>query len=52
MPMVIVALLLQLGCAPAEFNGPQGKFVVWVCPPPIAEQAPQETPPPAEERPT
>jgi hypothetical protein len=53
MPMVIVTLLLQLGCAPAEFNGPQGRFVVWVCPPPV--QAPQQeepSVPPPEERPT
>jgi hypothetical protein len=35
MPAAIAALLLSLGCAPAEFAGPAGPFFVWVCPPVI-----------------
>jgi hypothetical protein len=39
MPAAIAALLLQLGCAPAEFSGPAGPFLVWVCPP-VVDAAP------------
>jgi len=52
MPLAVMALLLQLGCAPAPFQTPQGeRFVVWVCPPVIddgsrlPDQLPVPTPP-------
>jgi hypothetical protein len=33
MSAAVALMLLSLGCAPAQFNGPHGAFVVWVCPP-------------------
>ena len=33
MPQALALLLMSLGCAPAQFHGPAGPFVVWVCPP-------------------
>jgi hypothetical protein len=52
MPATIAALLLALGCAPAEFSGPAGAFVVWVCAPVVAGEAPAAppAPPPAAPR--
>lgn len=35
MPSTVAMLLLTLGCAPAQFSGPAGPFLVWVCPPVI-----------------
>jgi hypothetical protein len=46
MPAAIAALLLSLGCAPAEFSGPAGAFIVWVCPPVAADEQPSAPPAP------
>ena len=35
MPHAVALLLMALGCAPAQFAGPGGPFLVWVCPPVI-----------------
>ena len=47
MPATLALVLMAIGCAPASFNGPGGPFVVWVCPPPVAE-APTMPPAPEE----
>ncbi len=47
MPHAIAMLLMALGCAPAQFTGPSGPFLVWVCPP-VIDPSPAE--PPIEER--
>lgn len=50
MPEFLVALLLSIGCASSSFTASNGtRFVVWVCPPPIAAPA---TPSPEPGEPT
>ena len=49
MPAAIAALLMAMGCAPANFTGPAGAFAIWVCPPVIEQQDAPDAPaaPPA-----
>jgi hypothetical protein len=55
MPMAIMLVLIQLGCAPQPFRTPGGEqFVVWVCPPVYDDgsKLPDTLPVPPTRRPT